>query len=29
MDVDISDIDKLKNVVTERFRDGLPVYVRT
>ena len=25
MDVDISDIDKLKNVVTERFRDGLPV----
>ena len=25
MDVDISDIDKLMNVVTERSRDGFPV----
>ena len=25
MDVDIGDINKLKNVVTERFRDGVPV----
>lgn len=25
MDVDISDIDKLKKAVTGQFRDGLPV----
>ena len=25
MDVDIGDINKLKKVVTEQFRDGLPV----
>ena len=29
MDVDIGDINKLKKVVTEQFKDGLPVcYVR-